>query len=74
MENLCDSLKSRIMFLMQEYNINLEQAQRDLTIILEDYEIQPKENSITVYTEGKNDYFVKRFILARVLQGVVREH
>lgn len=34
MENLCDSLKSRIMLLMQEYNINLEQAQRDLTIIL----------------------------------------
>lgn len=69
MENLCDSLKSRIMLLMQEYNINLEQAQRDLTIILEDYEIQPKENSITVYTEGKNDYFIKRFILAKGIAG-----
>lgn len=40
------------------------------SLILNDYQIERKCKDMIVYTEGKNAYFVKRFVTAKKLQGL----
>lgn len=48
-------------------DLNLMKAR--LTVILSDYKIEPKEEALVVWTEGKNDYYLKRFLLAKTVAG-----
>lgn len=72
MENkrLSDSLLDRILVLLMPYDeIDPQQMKARLTVILEDYKICPKETALAIYTEGKNDYFLKKFLLAKAVAG-----
>lgn len=66
---LSETLSNRLMMWLSAYPIDLAEVQRKLTVILDDYKIEPKETALTVYTEGKNEMYVKRFILAKAIAG-----
>lgn len=69
-ERLSDSLLDRILVLLMPYDeIDPQQMKARLTVILEDYKICPKETALAIYTEGKNDYFLKKFLLAKAVAG-----
>lgn len=69
MNELQETLINRLMMWVSKYHIDLAEAQRNLTLILNDYKIEPKETALIVYTEGKNELFIKRFVLAKAVAG-----
>lgn len=48
---------------------NLPEIKSRFQIIMDDYKVEPKETALVVYTEGKNEYFIKRFLLAKAVAG-----
>lgn len=71
MENdLRETLLSRLMLtLMDTDTNNLPEIKRKISVILSDFKIEAKEEALVVWTEGKNDYFIKRFLLAKSVSG-----
>ena len=74
MENELDSaLLNRLLYALMESGIeNLNGISTRFRVILSDYKIGPKEETLTVYTEGKNEYFFKRFLLAKAVAGCTK--
>lgn len=70
---LCEELSDRLLMWASKYDIDLSDAQRDLTIILSNYKIEPKETALVVYTEGKNEFLLKRFLLAKAISGCTKK-
>lgn len=63
-------LMDRIMFALMESGVSdLNKIKTKLTVIMSDYRIEPKEEALVVWTEGKNEYFLKRFLLAKAVAG-----
>ena len=63
-------LMDRIMFALMESGVSdLKKIKTKLTVIMSDYRIEPKEEALVVWTEGKNEYFIKRFLLAKAVAG-----
>ena len=56
-EKLADKLLDRILMVLMPYDqIDVERIKARLTVVLDDYQICPKQEALAVYTEGKNDY------------------
>lgn len=69
-EKLADKLLDRILMMLMPYDqIDLQRIKAKLTIVLDDYKISPKEEALVVYTEGKNDYYLRKFLLAKAVAG-----
>lgn len=66
-EKLLDQLMT-ILFPYRE-NIDMQMVKAKIIMLLDDYQISPKETAISVYTNGKNEYFLKRFLLAKAVAG-----
>ena len=66
-------LMNRLMFALMEAGItDLNAMKAKLTVILADYKIEPKEEALIVWTEGKNEYYLKRFLLAKAVAGCTK--
>lgn len=54
-EKLADKLLDRILMVLMPYDqIDVERVKAKLTVVLDDYQICPKQEALVVYTEGKN--------------------
>lgn len=69
MKDLSESLADRLMMWAMKYDIDLQDAQRTLAIVLKDYDVKPKEKALTIYSEGRNQFFLKKFLLAKTIAG-----
>lgn len=69
MEQLSQKLAERLTLAMSKYNVNISDVNLDIIRILNDYDIQPKSEAIVVYTQGKNEIYLKRFMLAKAVAG-----
>lgn len=74
MENieLAEKLQDRIIMLMLKQcpgSIDLEMVKSKLNVILNDYRIEPKQEALTIYTEGKNEILLRKFLLAKAVAG-----
>lgn len=53
-EKLADKLLDRILMVLMPYDqIDVERIKAKLTVVLDDYQICPKQEALVVYTEGK---------------------
>lgn len=69
-EDLRGSMLERLMFVLMRRGIpDLPDIKNRFQIILDEYKVEPKETAMVVYTEGKNEYFIKRFLLAKAVAG-----
>ena len=69
-EELSSMMINRMMFTLMEAGIaDLNPIKAKFQIIMNDYKILPKEEALVVWTEGKNEYYVKRFLLAKAVAG-----
>ena len=69
-EKLADKLLDRILMVLMPYDqIDVERVKAKLTVVLDDYQISPKQEALAVYTEGKNDYYLRKFLLAKAVAG-----
>lgn len=69
-EKLADKLLDRILMVLMPYDqIDVERIKARLTVVLDDYQICPKQEALAVYTEGKNDYYLRKFLLAKAVAG-----
>lgn len=67
-EKLADKLLDRILMVLMPYDqIDVERIKAKLTVVLDDYQICPKQEALVVYTEGKNDYYLRKFLLAKAV-------
>ena len=67
-------LLNRLVFAMMEAGVtDLNSMKAKLTVILADYKIEPKEEAMIVWTEGKNEYYLKRFLLAKAVAGCTKK-
>ncbi len=48
---------------------NLPEIRSRFALVLSNYQIGPKEEALVVYTEGKNEMYLKKFILAKAVAG-----
>ena len=67
--NLASSLLDRILLALIQENVDIQKVRSRMVVILDDYEITPKETALTVYSAGKNELFVKRFAVAKAVAG-----
>lgn len=69
-EKLADKLLDRVLMVLMPYDqIDVERVKAKLTVVLDDYQISPKQEALAVYTEGKNDYYLRKFLLAKAVAG-----
>lgn len=69
-EKLADKLLDRILMVLMPYDqIDVERIKAKLTVVLDDYQICPKQEALVVYTEGKNGYYLRKFLLAKAVAG-----
>lgn len=64
-----DVIDRILLVLSQEEKFDLQKIKNKLVLIFSNYTVGPKENAIVVYTEGKNDYFLRKFLLAKAVAG-----
>lgn len=69
MEDLSNALYNRILYALMEKGVEVSEIGGKLRMILADYRIEAKEEALTVWTEGKNEYLIKRFLLAKAVSG-----
>ena len=50
----------------------LEKVKLHFSVILESYDIRPKEKSVAIYTGGKNELYLKRFLLSKAVAGCTK--
>lgn len=73
MEDLSNTLYNRILYALMEKGIeDLNDIGAGIRRILYDYRIEPKEDALAVWTEGKNEYYIKRFLLAKAVAGCTK--
>lgn len=72
-EDLRTSALERLLFVLMQRDVpNLPEIKNRFQIILDDYKVEPKETALVVYTEGKNEYYLKRFLLAKAVRGCTK--
>lgn len=69
-ENCSADLLERLLFaLMKDGAEDLSAVKSRFTVILSDYQISPKETALVVWTEGKNERYIQKFLLAKAVAG-----
>lgn len=72
-EDMSSDLMDRLLYILMEKEVpDLSVIKSRFAMILNDYAIEPKETALTVYTEGKNEYYMKRFLLAKATAGLTK--
>ena len=72
-DNLSKALLDRLMFILMQNDIpNMQDMRSQFALVLNDYKINPKETALVVYTGGKNEFFLKKFILAKAVAGCAK--
>lgn len=72
-ENLSAAMLDRMLYVLMEKEVpDLGVIKSRFAMILNDYKVEPKETALTVYTEGKNEYYMKRFLLAKATAGCTK--
>ena len=67
------SLLDQLMFALMAEGIEVLSGVRDrFTIILQDYQVAKKSTALTVYTEGKNEFYIKKFLLSKAVAGCTK--
>ena len=62
------SLLDQLMFALMAEGVEALSGVRDrFTIILQDYQVAKKSTALTVYTEGKNEFYIKKFLQQHML-------
>lgn len=73
-EDLRTSALERLLFVLMQRDVpNLPEIKNRFQIILDDYKVEPKETALVVYTEGKNEYYIKRFLLGKAVAGCTKQ-
>ncbi len=73
-QNLSSALMNRVLYMLMDSGVeDLSAIRSKLQLILNDYTIGPKEEALQVWTEGKNDYYLKRFTLAKAVAGCTKK-
>lgn len=68
--NAEEALSMRIMGMLMRYeNVNMQEAKASLALILSEFDIKQKETQLAVCTEGKNERFIREFLLAKTIKG-----
>lgn len=69
-KNLSADLLERLLFaLMKDGAEDLSAVKSRFAVILNDYRISPKETALVVWTEGKNERYIQKFLLAKAVAG-----
>lgn len=65
-----DELLNRILFSAMKHGVtNIGEFRTAMIVILDDYCISQKSEALTVYTEGKNEMLIKRFLMGKAVAG-----
>jgi site-specific recombinase XerD len=59
----------RIMMCLSDKGITSDSISHEVTIILSDYEILPRETAVAIRNEDKNKYYLQKFIIAKTVKG-----
>ena len=69
-EELRETLLDRLMLALLKVECpELDKVKLHFSVILESYDIQPKEKALAIYTGGKNELYLKRFLLSKAVAG-----
>lgn len=72
-EQLSSLMLDRMIYVLMEKEVpELDYIKNRFQIIMDDYKIEPKEKALIVYTEGKNDIYIKRFLMAKAVAGCTK--
>jgi len=73
-EDLHEKLLDRLMLTLLKVNCpELEKVKLNFSVILDSYNIKPKEKALAVYTGGKNEMYLKRFLLSKAVAGCTQK-
>lgn len=73
-EELHEKLLDRLLVTLLKVNCpELEKVKLHFSVILESYEIRPKEKALAIYTGGKNELYLKRFLLSKAVAGCTQK-
>lgn len=69
--HMTDDLLDRLSGVLLEKDVpDLEDIRARFIIILDDFKVEPKETALAVWTEGKNEWFLQKFLLAKAVAGL----
>ena len=72
--HMTDDLLDRLSGVLLEKDVpDLEDIRARFIIILDDYRVEQKETALAVWTEGKNEWFLKKFLLAKAVAGLSKK-
>lgn len=72
-EQLRSLMLDRMIYVLMEKEVpDLNYIKSRFQVIVDDYEILPKEKALVVYTEGKNELYIKRFLMAKAVAGCTK--
>ena len=61
------------MFVLMQNDVpNLQELKSRFVMVLNDFTVSPKETALVVYTEGKNEYFLRKFLLSKAVAGCAK--
>lgn len=64
-DNATKDVLDRLLSVLVQMDVgNLPEIRSRFALVLSNYQIGPKEEALVVYTEGKNEMYLKKFILA----------
>lgn len=62
-------LTDRICFILSGYDVPIQEVRSKLILILNDFDITPSEKALTVYSAGKNQVYLQRFLISKKVGG-----
>ena len=68
-EDCTSTLLENLCLLLMRHGVPAEEAKSELIVLLHDYEISRKHTEMVPYTGGRNEYYLKKFIVAKKVKG-----
>lgn len=69
MPDFKNEMVDRICATLIRYDLPLQEVKAKIMLAVKDYDIAKTETSLTVYTEGKNEIYFKRFLVSKMVAG-----
>lgn len=66
---MADNLLDQILLTLLTEGIDIQKIKPKLVVLMDGYKIEPKETALAIYTNGKNEMLLKKFILAKAVAG-----
>lgn len=70
--DLSENLLERLIVVCMSMGLDPGEVKEQYIMILNDYEIRPKENAIAIITEGRNEMLLRRFLVAKGVAGCTK--